>query len=157
MAQLFGVSGPEAMPRATDLGVAMQLTNILRDVREDFVGRGRVYLPRTMLDAYGVARDELGAERASSALRALAQALGERARARYASADEGIPMITSAAGRAATSVMRAAYSEILAVLEERGWDVLAGRARATTPRKLEAVLRFALRRTPDARSSASAR
>lgn len=157
MAQLFGVSGPEAMPRATDLGVAMQLTNILRDVREDFVGRGRVYLPRTMLDAFGVARDELGAERASPALRALARALGEQARARYASADEGIPMITSAAGRAATSVMRAAYSEILAVLEERGWDVLAGRARATTPRKLEAVLRFALRRTPDARSSAGAR
>jgi len=146
MAQLFGTSGPEALPRATDLGVAMQITNILRDVREDYRQRGRVYLPQTALARYGIARDELGRDTASPALRELVAEYAGRARARYASADEGIGMITSAAGRAATTVMRAAYSEILTVLEARGWDVLEGRARVSTAGKLSAVARFSLER-----------
>jgi phytoene synthase len=141
MAQLFGVTGPEALGPATDLGIAMQITNILRDVREDYVTRGRVYLPKTVMDRHGVTREELARGEASGSLRALVAELAGLARARYASADRGIPMITSAAGRAATTMMRASYSEILAVLEGRGWDVLAGRARVSTAGKLAAVAR----------------
>jgi phytoene synthase len=141
MAQLFGVTGPEALGPATDLGIAMQITNILRDVREDYVTRGRVYLPKTVMDRHGVTREELARAEASGSLRALVAELAGLARARYASADRGIPMITSAAGRAATTMMRASYSEILTVLEGRGWDVLAGRARVSTAGKLAAVAR----------------
>ncbi|MBL8682074.1 MAG: phytoene/squalene synthase family protein [Myxococcales bacterium] len=146
MAQLFGTTGPEALPRATDLGIAMQITNILRDVREDFRQRGRVYLPQTALDRHGVTRGDLARDSATPALRALVAEYASRAKERYESADEGIPMITSAAGRAATTVMRAAYSEILVVLEDRSWDVLAGRARVSTAGKLSAVARYSVER-----------
>lgn len=145
MAELFGVTGPEALPHAIDLGVAMQYTNILRDVREDFVERGRVYLPQTALDRHGVTREELSQRSASPRLRALVRELAAVAREKYRSADQGIPMITSAAGRAATTIMRAAYSEILTVLELRDWDVLAGRARVSTAGKLVAVALYAAR------------
>lgn len=145
MAELFGVSGPEALTHAIDLGVAMQYTNILRDVREDFVERGRVYLPRTGLDRFGIAREELAQRSASPALRALVRELAAKAREKYRSADKGIPMITSTAGRVATTIMRAAYSEILTVLEKRDWDVLAGRARVSTAQKLFAVARHIAR------------
>jgi phytoene synthase len=145
MAQLFGVTGPEAHQPAIDLGIAMQMTNILRDVREDYVTRGRVYLPRTAMDRHGVTRESLSASEASAGLRALVQEIAARATARYRSADAGVPMITSVAGRAATTIMRASYSEILAVLEARGWDVLAGRARVSTAGKLAAVARRAFR------------
>lgn len=145
MAELFGVTGPEALVPAVDLGIAMQYTNILRDVREDFVERGRVYLPQTGLDRYGVTRDELAQRSASPRLRALVRELAAKAREKYRSADQGIPMITSAAGRAATMIMRAAYSEILTVLEQRDWDVLAGRVRVSTAGKLAAVALYAAR------------
>ncbi len=145
MAELFGVTGPEALPHAIDLGVAMQYTNILRDVREDMVERGRVYLPHTALERFGVSREELSLPSASPRLRALVRELAAVAREKYASADKGIPMIRSAAGRAATTIMRAAYSEILTVLEQRDWDVLAGRARVSTAGKLAAVALYVTR------------
>lgn len=145
MAELFGVTGPEALAHAIDLGVAMQYTNILRDIREDYVERGRVYLPQSALERHGVTREELAGNSASTALRALVREMAATAHEKYRSADKGIPMITSAAGRAATTIMRAAYSEILTVLEQRDWDVLAGRARVSTVGKLAAVAMHATR------------
>lgn len=141
MATVFGVDDREALGPAVDLGVAMQLTNILRDVREDYVQRGRVYLPQTMLDRYEISRESLGEVTASPALRAIAREVARMAEARYVSADAGVPHITSRTGRVATTMMRGSYSEILEVLRERDFDLLAGRAVVSTQRKLSAIAR----------------
>ena len=66
LTELFGVRDPWALERAGRLGVAMQLTNIARDVGEDWE-RGRMYLPQTMLDAHGVTDGMIGALRRGDA------------------------------------------------------------------------------------------
>lgn len=148
MAELFGVTSPEAFGPAKDLGIAMQITNILRDVREDFVERGRVYLPRTMLQEFGVQRDDLRLESTPTALRSLCRALANQADARYRSADQGVPMITTVTGRMATAMMRASYSEILRRLRAEDFPVLAGRMRVSTLGKLQAISLYAIGQAP---------
>lgn len=148
MAQLFGVQSPQALEHAKDLGIAMQITNIMRDIREDYVTRGRVYLPLTLLQQFGVEREQLKSESTPQQLRLLCQVLGNEAEARYRSADLGVPMITSVTGRVATAMMRASYSEILRRLRAQDYPVLAGRMRVSTLGKLQAISRYALRTHP---------
>jgi phytoene synthase len=57
--RIFGFSDPRALTFADDLGLAMQLTNILRDVREDFFQFGRIYLPLNELDRFGISEEKL--------------------------------------------------------------------------------------------------
>ena len=119
--------------RAIDLGVAMQLTNIARDVGED-ARAGRVYLPVSWIGRDG--RDELLRAPAPTerVRQATARLLTEAARS-YARADEGIdhlPVDCQPAIRAARTV----YAEIGAVVEARGFDSVSGRAIAGTGRKL---------------------
>jgi phytoene synthase len=141
MARLFGIDDDAARVPAAELGRAMQLTNVLRDVREDWVARRRVYLPATLLRAHGVALAELDGTRASPGLRAVARALGARARALYRASERGVPRIVSPGGRVATVLMARAYEGILDVLEARGWDVLAGRAVVSRGAKLKLAAR----------------
>src|SRR6185295_11457627 len=89
MTRVMGASREDALLRAADLGVAMQLTNIARDVGED-ARRGRVYLPEELLDACGTDRAEvLRADRPTPAIREAVRRLLERADAFYRSADRG--------------------------------------------------------------------
>jgi phytoene synthase len=128
MAHLMGVRDQAALRRAADLGIAMQLTNISRDVAED-ERRGRVYLPDELLRAAGP--DAAVAE------------LLRRAEAFYRSGDRGLsalPMACAVAVRAA----RLIYAEIGAVIARRGFDVRVGRAVVTPARKLVLVLRALL-------------
>ena len=149
MARLFGVRTESALTHAIDLGKAMQLTNILRDVREDLLEKHRVYLPANRLREAGIAADDLRASTASPALRGVVAGLAARARVLYASADRGIPMLVSPSGRAATAIMSDSYAEILSVLEEKNWDVLAGRASVSSGRRIALAVR-AIRRTASA-------
>jgi len=146
MARLFGVRTEAALSHAIDLGKAMQLTNILRDVREDIVEKHRVYLPATRLRAAGLTRDDLLAPSASPALRQLVASLAGRAHDLYDSAGQGIPLLVSPSGRAATAIMSDSYAEILSVLEAGRWDVLAGRASVSSGRRIQLAVR-AIRRT----------
>ncbi len=89
MTRVMGASDDAAYLRAADLGVAMQLTNIARDVGED-ARRGRVYLPKTLLDDVGLdARALLNADAATAPMRAAVQRLLARAAAHYRAADRG--------------------------------------------------------------------
>jgi phytoene synthase len=144
MASVFGVDHPDALVHATALGRAMQLTNVLRDVREDLVEHGRVYLPREALVAAGVTEadvhrfvHERGLDRSSAAsgMRTVMADGAARARALYQFAGEGIPRIVSVSGRACVRLMAATYGEILDVLEASGWDCFRGRASTTPTRK----------------------
>ncbi len=66
--RIFGFSDPIALQRADDLGLALQLTNILRDVREDAVDMQRVYLPQEDLERFGIPEPALAARRDLSRL-----------------------------------------------------------------------------------------
>lgn len=118
--------GPETLESALALGEAMQLTNILRDVGED-LRLGRCYLPRSLMDAHGVTRDDLVAGRITPAYIGLLEELAEHAAARYRQGWEGIPRLH---GVASTAVGVAAlnYEAILDKLRQNGYDNLTRRA-----------------------------
>jgi len=136
MAHLMGVRDAWTLRRAADLGIAMQLTNVCRDVAED-EERGRVYLPGTLL---GEARFP---SRAPEAAARAAQIVLSQADAFYRSGDAGLtqlPFRCAVAIRAA----RLIYAEIGAIVARRRFDVGAGRAVVSRGRKLALLARAAL-------------
>ncbi len=135
---VFGVQGDETRRRvalryARTLGLAMQLTNILRDVGED-ARRGRCYLPVQDLAACGLAPSEIldGTLVASDPRwqRFMRQQVA-RARALYDAAEPGIPMLARDAQRCARACA-IGYSGILGAIERIGYNSLSTRARLTT-------------------------
>jgi phytoene synthase len=140
MALLMGVRAPAALARAADLGVAMQLTNIARDVGED-ARNGRVYLPEAWLREAGVAPEALLADPAfSPALGQVAQRLLYAAAARYQAAEPGIALLPLAC-RPAILAARLIYAEIGTVVAGRGGDSVTARAVVPGRRKLALLAR----------------
>ncbi len=129
------LEGTDALEHAKVLGTAMQLTNILRDVGEDYE-RGLVYLPQDELEYFGIAAKDLPARRRSPAFRELMEFQIARARRLY---DQGlalIPLMTRRRGRAAFQFAVDAYSAILEKIRENGYDVFSRRASLSLPSKL---------------------
>ncbi len=135
MTHVLGFTSDRCIPNALALGTAMQLTNILRDVAEDWT-LGRVYLPQTELDEFGVTEADLAANQMTAPLRALIRFQIDRARRYYAEAEGGIPLLNGDAARLTVRVMGRAYAGILAAIERQDLDVFRARARVSTPRKL---------------------
>ena len=152
MSHVVGVSDPRALRNAAHLGIAMQLTNVCRDVLEDW-DRGRLYLPRALLERHGV-RDlgaRLGGPLPREAGPGIARALRELlevADGYYRSGDAGLAALH---WRAALSIRtaRLVYADIGRVLERRGHDPFAGRAVVSGPRKLWLLSAAALRAAGD--------
>lgn len=135
MTRVMGAAADVAYLRAADLGVAMQLTNIARDVGED-ARRGRVYLPRALCDAVGLdARTLAGAREATPAVRAAVRALLARAEAHYRAADRGIPLLPRDC-RPAICASRRIYAAIGAAIARNGYDSVTRRAFVSLPGKL---------------------
>ena len=103
--QIFGCQDAQSRDYATDLGLALQLTNILRDVKKD-LALGRVYLPLDDLAKFGVTEAMLVTDTASPQVRALLQAHGARARDYYARATRAIPPDTGCRRRPRAAVAR---------------------------------------------------
>ena len=137
VAPILGCRDAAALPRAVDLGLAMQLTNILRDVAED-AAMGRLYLPLADLAAFGVDPQAVLAGRPNGHFRDLIAFEIDRARQLYASARLGIPALDPA-GRFTTLASAQLYATILRCLEEQRCDPFAGRAHVPTRRKLRAL------------------
>ena len=136
--RIFGYSSPAAEKLAEETGIAFQLTNILRDVRED-AERGRVYIPADELAASGTSAVTLahvrnGAELTESQRRVLA-GIARRARAYYHSADRLLPLI-NADSRPALRGLVKIYSRLLTKIEERHFDVFTSRVQLPTWEKL---------------------
>ena len=133
MAQIMGVRDSSALRRAADLGIAMQLTNICRDVAED-AERDRIYLPADLLEACHHPGDPDGAVG-----RAVAELL-RRADDFYVSGDAGLPALPL---RCALGIRaaRLIYAEIGHVIARRRFDVRAGRAVVSLGRKIWLALR----------------
>ena len=123
--EIFGYSNPAARGYAVDLGLAFQLTNILRDVEED-AQRGRIYLPLEDLQQFGVEEDELLAGRYSPKLAALLAFECGRARAFYLRAHGTLPP-EDRRSLAVAEAMCAIYERLLHRIEARRFDVFGRR------------------------------
>ncbi|XXF79009.1 phytoene/squalene synthase family protein [Myxococcaceae bacterium GXIMD 01537] len=135
MTPVLGCSDERALGPAADLGRAMQLTNILRDVRED-LERGRVYLPARELAAFGLTEDDLRRGTVDGRWRDFMRFQVARARAGYARAAEGVGYLTGLGSQRMVRLMGAIYGDILRVIEARDYDVFSGRAYVPGGRKV---------------------
>ena len=142
MCRVIGVADEAANPHAEALGVAMQLTNFLRDVREDWV-RGRVYLPLEDLERFGYAEEELGLGVVDERFVALMRFEIVRARRLYRVADEGIRYIPRGR-RYPVVVAGRLYEAILDRIEAQGYDVFMQRAQTSLLHKLRVASACAL-------------
>jgi 15-cis-phytoene synthase len=133
---VMGITGaaPGAVPYAIKLGVALQLTNILRDVGED-AARGRVYLPLEDLQRFGLTADDILARTFDERFVALMQFQVERAHRLYREAWPGIALLP-AESRVAVAAAARVYEGILIKLAQNGYDAYSRRAYLTTGEKL---------------------
>jgi phytoene synthase len=134
---IIGFADAEAIPYAIKLGVALQLTNILRDVGEDWQA-GRLYLPQDELAAFGLSDADIGAASAGEMderWRDFMRFQVERARRIYAEAMPGIALLDPD-GRFAIGAAAELYRGILDDIEAHGYDVFSRRARVSTWGKL---------------------
>ena len=138
--EIFGYEDPRSRQYAIDLGVALQLTNILRDVPGD-LALGRVYIPQEDLRRHGCTEQDLAREAAqagggvrSSAVKALLRQQGDRARDYYGRAADGLPR-RDAKRLAAAEIMGAIYRGILARIERADYDVFTRVVRIPRPQR----------------------
>ncbi|HKJ82445.1 MAG TPA: presqualene diphosphate synthase HpnD [Mariprofundaceae bacterium] len=118
---IFGCHSNQARNFATTLGEALQLTNILRDIRED-AGRDRIYIPQEDRIRFGVADQAFKQDEASDRMQALLAHYGDRAEACYTRAMDLIPDDERSALRPSL-VMGAIYHRYLSLLKKRRFDV----------------------------------
>jgi len=143
--RIFGYGDARAEGLAEETGVGFQLTNILRDVKED-VERNRVYLPMEMMEEFGVSVDRLRAVAHGAAIgeeeRALLATLGIRAERYYVSGRKLIPLLDRDS-RAAMWVLLTIYHRLLQQIAARGMDVFTSRVSVSTTTKLWILMRGA--------------
>lgn len=143
---ILGFNGDKAPALAEKCGVAFQLTNILRDVGEDYT-HGRIYLPEEDMRRFGVSRQELGAGAVSEALRGLLAFEAARARRYYHEAGPLVEMVDPR-GRAMLSALIETYYRLLCRIEQAGYEVLGRQIRVPAYEKLWIMSRCAIRRRP---------
>ncbi len=131
--RIFGCRGTRAAEYAVNLGVALQLTNILRDIKDD-LDRGRVYLPLEDLAAAGCQVEDLAAGRQSDPVKRVIEFECRRAREFYRRAVEARPP-EDRRRLVAAEIMRAVYFETLRRIERSDYDVFSARARVPRPRQ----------------------
>jgi phytoene synthase len=131
---VWGFTDERAKQLAEESGVAFQLTNILRDLRED-AERGRVYLPEEDLQRFGYTVEELHRGERNASFRELMRFQVERARAHY---DRSWPLdgLLKPAGRAVFRVMTGTYRGLLEEIARRDFDVFTSRVRLSRWHKL---------------------
>ncbi|MBI4936901.1 MAG: presqualene diphosphate synthase HpnD [Nitrosomonadales bacterium] len=133
-AEIFGYNDRRTLKYAHDLGLAFQLTNIIRDVGED-ARRGRIYLPLDELQRFGVSPDDILNRRETGGFQKLMQFQIERAQYYYQQAFEQLPAADRKAQRAGL-VMAAIYRATLDEIVASGCHVLKERISLTPLRKL---------------------
>ena len=123
--QVFGYSNSKAKDYAIDLGLAMQLTNIMRDIKED-LDRGRVYLPMDEMDRFGYSVADLEAGEMNGPFLSLMAFQFQRARDHFDSGFKLLPLL-SPRSRGCPAVLGQIYRHLLDRIEARGFNVFDGR------------------------------
>ncbi|MBM3933232.1 MAG: phytoene/squalene synthase family protein [SAR202 cluster bacterium] len=138
--EIFGYTGEEARQRAIDLGIAMQLTNILRDLKED-AARDRIYIPQDELAGAGYSEAELKRGVMNAGYRRLMSMQVVRAREYFAKGRDLLPMV-SARSRACPEMLSEVYTRILDRIEASGYDVFSRRIGLSKPEKLAMTVKL---------------
>jgi phytoene synthase len=143
---IFGATSPRAQDYAVALGMAFQLTNILRDIGAD-ADEGRIYLPLDDLRAGNCQEKALLQKKYSPAFKALMQQEAARARHYYEKAQAAFTALSPSERQALTvaEIMRGIYSRILGKIERSGYQVFGARISLSTPHRLAIALGIWLR------------
>jgi phytoene synthase len=142
--RIFGYRDPRAEKLAERTGVAFQLTNILRDVKEDW-SMGRVYLPQDDLRQCGIDVQVLSNGSAGTAMRPVLALEAERAREYYRSADELLPLVDEDSQPALWTMVEI-YRRLLERIAQRDYDVFSERVRLSTAEKVTVLAKGFIRR-----------
>jgi 15-cis-phytoene synthase len=135
----MGLRDEKALKHAADLGIAMQLTNIARDITED-AAMGRIYLPFAWLNELGVVPEEIAAPHNREKLAILTRRLLQEADRYYGSGDEGLWHLSFRSACGITAA-RHVYSEIGSLLLRNGARAWDQRTHVTGPRKIRVIAR----------------
>ena len=135
MVHVMTEPAPELLRPARDLGTAMQLTNILRDIGEDWQ-RDRVYLPADELERYKLCEEDLANQRCDELFRALMRMQIDRAREYYRAAEPGILKLPDDGSRYCARLMSTVYGAILDEIERANYQVFDKRVSVSMPRKV---------------------
>ena len=132
--EVFGYCEPKAKEYAVDMGLAMQLTNIMRDIKED-VSRGRIYIPLDELTSFGYSTEEMTNGIYNDAFRKLMSFQAERARSYFANGQHLIPMLTPRS-QACVAMLHQVYAKLLDRIEATCFNVFDERISLSQPEKL---------------------
>jgi phytoene synthase len=134
---IFGPTSPRAQDYAVDLGMAFQLTNILRDIGTD-AAQGRIYLPQEDLKKFGCTDQAILQREETAELHKVLHSETARAHEYYAKAQAAFEALPAHDRRALTvsEIMRAVYFRILKKIEEPGHQIFGPRARLSTSHRL---------------------
>jgi phytoene synthase len=132
--EIFGYRNPQTRTYAENLGLAFQLTNIIRDVRED-AGRGRIYLPLEDLERFAVKEEELLSGQHSERFERLMEFQARRAREFYRVAEAALPD-EDRASLLTAEAMRLIYSALLQRIVKSRYRVMDGKFRLSAPHKI---------------------
>jgi phytoene synthase len=141
---VFGYRDPAAEPLAERLGLAFQLTNIIRDVKED-ASVGRVYLPEEDLDKFGISLSALSSVSDPALFRPLLAMEADRAREYYQAGEELVPLVEEDS-QPALWVLMTIYQRLLEKIALREYDVFSNKVSLTVREKLGILVKGFLKR-----------
>lgn len=132
---IFGYTEPQAFIYARKLGEAMQLTNFLRDIKEDYFDRDRIYIPKEYMQKFGVTEEDIKSQNVTHNFKEMMIFLIKKARNLYRESDDGINMLspeTRFGVRAASKL----YEKILNKIENQNYNIYKQRARTNILEKI---------------------
>ncbi|MDB6154481.1 MAG: squalene synthase HpnD [Chthoniobacteraceae bacterium] len=143
--EIFGCRDPACRQYAIDLGLALQITNIVRDVGQDYTNEKRIYLPREEMRRFNYSVEDLAAGRRNEAFLNLMNFQAERAHGYYRKARAELPK-TERRSTTAAEIMRAIYQTLLNQMQRGGFPVFEQRCRLNKFQKTLCIARVLLGR-----------
>ncbi len=147
MLKILGLDSGQARDYGVSLGIAMQLTNITRDIKEDYA-RGRVYLPEDEMKRFTVVETDLAGERINENMKNLLKIQVLRARQYYGRSEAGIKIIRDTRCRLVVRVMKEMYEAILDEIEKNDYNTLSKHIYVNKFKKMGIILRILFYRGP---------
>ncbi len=142
--KIIGIDNEDAQKHAIELGIAMQLTNIIRDIKEDYF-RNRIYLPLDELKQYNLCENDIKDSTLNNDFIDLLKMQVKRAKSYYFHSKQGIALIKQKQFRMLVALMSEIYSLILEEIEKKGYDVFSKRIYVSNIKKIMTLLKHILR------------
>ncbi|RJP28082.1 MAG: phytoene/squalene synthase family protein [Candidatus Omnitrophota bacterium] len=139
MLRIFGDDNGSARIHAVKLGIAMQLTNIVRDIKEDF-NNSRIYIPQDEMQRFSVSESHIRNGIVDNAFIELIKFQVSRARQYYSESSSGIKIIRLKRLRLVVAIMKNLYSSILEKIENNDYDVLNKRIEVNNFKKIKIIV-----------------